>query len=233
VNRVVNESSAIKKNMNATALLLSQDKEVQSILPSLLGGMRIDTEVVTDVSRAARLLGERKFEAIIIDCELNGADTVLKDINSYPSNRTAVLFAVVPEVDARDGLPAGAKFMIVKPVVAEQARRVLYAATGLLIREYRLCFRCNLEVSIYLAGESRELRAKTTNISIGGLAIRTLEEIRLAERFRLKFVLPNAVGLRADAEVVWADTKGRAGLRFLELPEPAHRSLQTWLDSKM
>jgi DNA-binding response OmpR family regulator len=219
--------------MNATALLLSQDKEVQSILPSLLGGMRIDTEVVTDVSRAARLLGERKFEAIIIDCELNGADTVLKDINSYPSNRTAVLFAVVPEVDARDGLPAGAKFMIVKPVVAEQARRVLYAATGLLIREYRLCFRCNLEVSIYLAGESRELRAKTTNISIGGLAIRTLEEIRLAERFRLKFVLPNAVGLRADAEVVWADTKGRAGLRFLELPEPAHRSLQTWLDSKM
>lgn len=233
MNRVVNESSAIKKNMNATALLLSQDKEVQSILPSLLGGMRIDTEVVTDVSRAARLLGERKFEAIIIDCELNGADTVLKDINSYPSNRTAVLFAVVPEVDARDGLPAGAKFMIVKPVVAEQARRVLYAATGLLIREYRLCFRCNLEVSIYLAGESRELRAKTTNISIGGLAIRTLEEIRLAERFRLKFVLPNAVGLRADAEVVWADTKGRAGLRFLELPEPAHRSLQTWLDSKM
>jgi len=195
--------------------------------------MRIDTEIVIDVLRAARLLRERKFEAIIIDCELNGADTVLKDINSYPSNRTAVLFAVVPEVDARDGLPAGAKFMIVKPVVAEQARRVLYAATGLLIREYRLCFRCNLEVSIYLAGESRELRAKTTNISIGGLAIRTLEEIRLAERFRLKFVLPNAVGLQADAEVVWADTKGRAGLRFLELPEPAHRSLQTWLDSKM
>ena len=219
--------------MSAYALLLSQDKEVQSILPRLLGGMRIDTEIVIDVLRAARLLRERKFEAIIIDCELNGADTLLENIDSYPSNRTAVLFAIMPEVDTRDGLPAGAKFMIVKPVVAEQARRVLYAATGLLIREYRLCFRCNLEVSIYLAGESRELRAKTTNISIGGLAIRTLEEIRLAERFRLKFVLPNAVGLRADAEVVWADTKGRAGLRFLELPEPAHRSLQTWLDSKM
>ena len=219
--------------MSAYALLLSQDKEVQSILPRLLGGMRIDTEIVIDVLRAARLLRERKFEAIIIDCELNGADTLLENIDSYASNRTAVLFAIMPEVDTRDGLPAGAKLMIVKPVVAEQARRVLYAATGLLIREYRLCFRCNLEVSIYLAGESRELRAKTTNISIGGLAIRTLEEIRLAERFRLKFVLPNAVGLQADAEVVWADTKGRAGLRFLELPEPAHRSLQTWLDSKM
>jgi len=139
----------------------------------------------------------------------------------------------MPEVDTRDGLPAGAKFMIVKPVLAEQARRMLYAASGLLIHEYRRYFRCGLEVPIYLAAESRELRAKTVNISIGGLAIRTLEEIRLAERFRLKFVLPNAVGLQADAEVVWADTKGRAGLRFLELPELAHRRLQTWLDSKM
>ena len=154
--------------MSAYALLLSQDKEVQSILPRLLGGMRIDTEIATDVLRAARLLRERKFEAIIIDCELNGADTLLENIDSYPSNRTAVLFAIMPEVDTRDSLPAGAKFMIVKPVLAEQARRMLYAASGLLIHEYRRYFRCGLEVPIYLAAESRELRAKTTNISIGG-----------------------------------------------------------------
>ena len=44
--------------------------------------MRIDTEIVIDVLRAARLLRERKFEAIIIDCELNGADTLLENIDS-------------------------------------------------------------------------------------------------------------------------------------------------------
>ena len=230
---MVNESPAIHKDMNATALLLSRDDEVQSIVPVLLGGMRIETEIVTDVLTAARLLSERKFEAIIVDCELSGAETVLENIGSNPWNRTAVLFAVVPEVDVRDGLPAGAKFIIVKPVVAEQARRTLYAASDLLICEYRRYFRCNLEVPIFLDGGNRELRAKTTNISIGGVAIRTLEEIRLAERFRLKFVLPNSVGLKADGEVVWADTKGRAGLRFLELPDLFHRALQTWLDSKM
>ena len=219
--------------MSANALLLSRDKEVQNILPSLLGGMRIDTEIATDVLRAARLLSERKFEAIIVDCELNGADTLLENIDSYPSNRTAVLFAIMPEVDTRDSLPAGAKFMIVKPVLAEQARRMLYAASGLLIHEYRRYFRCGLEVPIYLAAESRELRAKTTNISMGGLAIRTLVEIRLGERFRLEFVLPNAVALKVDGEVVWADTQGRAGMRFPALPELVHRRLQTWLDSRM
>jgi DNA-binding response OmpR family regulator len=219
--------------MSANALLLSRDKEVQDILPSLLGGMRIDTEIIIDVLTAARLLSERKFEAIIVDCELQGADTLLENIDSYPSNRTAVLFAIMPEGDTRDVLPAGAKFMIVKPVLAEQVRRTLYAASGLLIRELRRYFRCGLEVPIYLAGRSGDFKAKTTNISIGGLAIRTLEEVRLAERFSLEFVLPNGVGLKAEGEVVWADTKGRAGVQFLELPELAHRRLQTWLDSKM
>ena len=144
--------------MNATALLLTRDNKVQSIVPGLLSGMRIETELVTDVVSAARLLSERKFEAIIVDCELSGAEMVLKDIDSYPSNRTAVLFAVVPQMDVRDGLP------------------------GELIRECRRYFRCSLEVPIFLAGGGRELRAKTTTV-----AIRTLEEIRLAERFDLKF----------------------------------------------
>jgi DNA-binding response OmpR family regulator len=80
--------------MNANALLLSRDDEVQSIVPVLLGGMRIETEIVTDVLTAARLLSERKFEAIIVDCELSGAETVLR-----------------PQMDVRDGLPAGAKFI--------------------------------------------------------------------------------------------------------------------------
>jgi len=85
---------------------------------------------------------------------------------------------------------------------------------------------------VYL-GEERSLSAKTTNISMGGLAIRTLEAIRLAERFRLDFVLPNAVSLEVEGEVVWADSQDRAGMRFLELPRLANDQLQAWLDSKM
>jgi DNA-binding response OmpR family regulator len=219
--------------MNANALLLSRDKQVQSILPGLLSVMRIETEIVTDVLHALGVLSDRKFEAIIVDCELNGADTLLKDIDSYPSNRTAVPFAIVPEADVQNGLPPGAKFMIAKPVSAEQARRTLDLASGLLIHEYRRYFRCALEVPIHLSRTDRELRAKTTNISMGGLAVRTLEEIRLAERFRLEFVLPNAKALKLEGEVVWADTQGRAGMRFAELPELAYARLQAWLDSKM
>ena len=219
--------------MDGNALLLSRDKQVQIILPSLLSSMRIQTEIVTNVSHALGVLSERKFEAIIVDCELDGASTVLKDIDSYPSNRTAVPFAIVPEGDVQNGLPPGAKFMIAKPVSTEQARHTLDLASGLLIREFRRYFRCALEVPIRLSRTDRELRAKTTNISMGGLAVRTLEEIRLAERFRLEFVLPNAVALKLEGEVVWADTQGRAGMRFADLSELAYGGLQAWLDSRM
>src|SRR5256886_16915866 len=118
-------------------------------------------------------------------------------------------------------------------IPAERLSRPLIVPSVLLIRNYRRYFRCALEVPIHLAGVDRELKAKTTNISMGGLAIRTLQEIRLAERFRLEFVLPNAVALKVDGEVVWADTQGRAGMRFPQLPVLAHRRLQTWLDSRM
>jgi len=49
----------------------------------------------------------------------------------------------------------------------------------------------------------------------------------------LDFVLPNAVSLEVEAEVVWAGSQDRAGMRFLELPRLANDQLQAWLDSKM
>ncbi len=118
--------------MGATALLLSRDEKVQRALCALLGEMRIEVEVETDVLKAVQLLHERKFEALLIDCEMQGAGTVLKDIASYLSNRTAVPFAIVPEVDVPKGLPQ--------------------AASALLIGEYRRYFRCALEVPVRLFG---------------------------------------------------------------------------------
>ncbi len=138
--------------MGATALLLSRDEKVQRALCALLGEMRIEVEVETDVLKAVQLLHERKFEALLIDCEMQGAGTVLKDIASYLSNRTAVPFAIVPEVDVPKGLPQGAKFIISKPVSAEQARGTIEAASALLIGEYRRYFRCALEVPVRLFG---------------------------------------------------------------------------------
>jgi DNA-binding response OmpR family regulator len=67
------------------SLLLSRDEKAQGVLCALLGEMRIEVEVATDVRKAVQLLGERKFEALLIDCEMQGAGSVLQDIASYRS----------------------------------------------------------------------------------------------------------------------------------------------------
>jgi DNA-binding response OmpR family regulator len=203
------------------------------VLPAVLLEARIETEITDEVPKAIQLLRERKFEAVIVDYDLDGAEAVLRDIDLYPSNRTAIAFGIVPERDVCNGLPPGAKFIMTKPVLADQAQRTLRAASGLLIREYRRYFRCALEVPINLTVANREVGAKTTNISMGGLALRTTQVIKLAEKFRLEFELPQTGTVETDGEVVWADTQGRAGMHFLDPPEVAKKRLQTWLDSKM
>jgi hypothetical protein len=219
--------------MGANALLVSRDNGVQMVLPAVLLEARIETEIAPDVPRAIQLLRERKFAAVIVDYDLEGAESVLKDMDLYPSNRNAVAFGIVPEGDVCNDLPPGAKFIMTKPLLAEGARRTLRAASGLLVAEHRRYFRCALEVPLHLAGANREFRAITTNISMGGLALRTLQVIGLAEKFRLEFVLPQVGTIETEGEVVWADTQGRAGMHFLDLPDAHKKRLQFWLDGKM
>ncbi len=219
--------------MVSNALLVSRDSEVLMILLAVLRELRIETEITTEVERTFALLRDRKFAAIIVDYDLEGAEAVLKDLDLYPSNRTAVAFVLVPQGDLRSGSPPRAKFIMTKPISAEQARRALRASSSLLVSEYRRYFRCALAAPIHLAGTNREFNAITTNISMGGLAFKTLQRVELAEKFKLELALPEAGLIQADGEVVWADTQGRAGVHFVDLPDEAKKRLQSWLNSKM
>ncbi|MGB8917670.1 MAG: hypothetical protein WCC89_12510, partial [Candidatus Sulfotelmatobacter sp.] len=51
---------------------------------------------------------------------------------------------------------------------------------------------------------------------------------------RLQFTLPETKqALDLNAELAWADIKGRAGLRFLNVPESTLEFLEKWLNDQM
>jgi hypothetical protein len=51
---------------------------------------------------------------------------------------------------------------------------------------------------------------------------------------RLQFTLPEtSLKFEVEAEVVWADLKGRAGLRFHNLPKTVQEQLERWLDERL
>src|SRR5204862_1290840 len=98
--------------------------------------------------------------------------------------------------------------------------RTMKAAYGLMIREMRRYFRCPLTVPAVLKSTSGQVVCKAVNISEGGLAIATPSELRNGKEVSAEFTLPGeAIAFTLQCEICWWDGNGRAGLRFLVLPQ--------------
>ena len=82
--------------------------------------------------------------------------------------------------------------------------------------------------------DKKSVHATSTNISESGIALMLREALPKGATPRLQFALPDT-GLKFDmeAEVVWADVKGRAGLRFREVPKDCQKNLESWLDEQL
>ena len=66
------------------------------------------------------------------------------------------------------------------------------------------------------------------------MSLMVREALPKGETFQLKFSLPEInLSLEVEAEVAWADMKGRVGFRFQNVPESSQQQLEKWLDDQM
>jgi hypothetical protein len=216
--------------MGASALLLTDDINVQSVISPILAELGIETEVFTDVSLAALELGRVRFVALVLDCDIPGAERLLT-LGHSPSNRGAISFLISIPGEA-NGLPK-ANFALSKPLQMRSARLTMRAASGLMLSLYRRNFRCELAVPISISNGKREFHAQTTNMSMGGLAIKTREVLTKEEQFRIELALPNGFKFQSDAKVVWADRLGHAALFLTSTHNSSKLGLQDWIDTKI
>jgi hypothetical protein len=89
--------------MQASALLLTQNVQVQSVISTILAELSIETRLFTDVSSAQVALSGARFVAVVVDCDLAGADSLLNREGS-PSNRESWSFDLAPKPLSR-GVP--------------------------------------------------------------------------------------------------------------------------------
>jgi hypothetical protein len=67
-----------------------------------------------------------------------------------------------------------------------------------------------------------------------GLSIQAAEELVPLRGVGLRFLLPGTTQVvHATADFIWADTMGRAGLFFTEVPAACRRDLQVWLKKRV
>ncbi|HEY1658415.1 MAG TPA: PilZ domain-containing protein [Candidatus Sulfotelmatobacter sp.] len=219
------------------SLLLSRDADVFRVLRPTLEKLSIEVEICQDAKKASEVLIADKFDAVIVDCDdLPGGAEVLEGLRATPSNKSSVTFAIVngKRTTTQQAFGMGVNFVLHKPLSVLNVSRCFHAALGFMLRERRRYFRHPVKMPVSIAVGEKEIKANATDISEGGIALLVHQALPKNAVARLQFTLPGStISLDLDAEVAWADLKGRVGLRFPKLPDHTQEQLEGWLNAQM
>jgi DNA-binding response OmpR family regulator len=215
------------------SLLLSRDADVFRVLRPTLEKLSIEIEICQEAKKASEILISEKFDAVIVDCDdMPGGVEVLEGLRGTPSNKNSRTFAIVngKRTTTQEAFGMGVNFVLHKPLSALNATRCFNAALSFMLRERRRYFRLPVKMAASLLLGDAEIKAESTNLSEGGIALLLHRALPKNAMPRLQFTLPKtSVSLDVETEVAWADLKGRVGLRFLNLPAGSQELLERWL----
>ena len=221
--------------MTLESIVVSSDWQTISVLGSVLGNLRIGIHVEPGPDGARQRLTRSKFDAVIVDCEIDGAADLLSGLRNNPSCRTSVSLAIAT---GTMGLPQlselGARFVFQKPISIEQAVRTLSAARNLMLRGRLRYFRQEVEIPVKLTSPDKRLTTGViTNLSQGGIAVQMAEALDPQEPVRLRFDLPETDNfVEAQGEITWTDERGKTGIRFIEISDRLQHDLEQWLAAR-
>jgi DNA-binding response OmpR family regulator len=223
--------------MTLESLLLSRDAEVLRVLRPTLEKLSIDVEICQEAKKASEILISEKFDAVIVDCDdLQGGLEVLQCLRATPSNQSSVTFAILngKKTTTQEAFGMGVNFVLQKPISTLNASRCFHAALNFMVRERRRYYRQPVKMLVKVLLGDKELKATSTNISEGGIALILHQALPKSAAPRLQFTLPEAtLTLDVESEVAWADIKGHVGLRFLNVPQNSQERLEKWLNEQM
>ncbi len=223
--------------MTLDSLLLSQDLDLVRVIRPTLEKLSIDVEICQEARQATDILIAEKFDAVIVDCDdLKGGLEVMEGLRSTPSNKNSVTFAVLngKKTTTQQAFGMGANFVLQKPISVLNASRCFHAALNFMIKERRRYFRHPVKMLVGIVLGDKVVRATSTNVSESGIALQLREALPKGAKPRLQFTLPETNHqFDLDAEVVWADVKGRAGLRFHDVAKASQEQLENWLNERL
>lgn len=219
--------------MEVCALLVCNNPESLAVLQRALAKLGISAEVCTGVSSAMSLLGKRKFDGIVVDCDdLDGGLELLKSLRSQPANKTVIIFAVVRDNTSMSQVfKMGANFVLEQPLAFDRVLRCFRAAHGLMVGERRSYYRHPIEIPVYLdfGGSTASVTVTSIDMSSRGMSVSSKADLAPQKEMQMRFTLPDSNdSVEGRGKVVWTD-EGRAGIRFLKLEGVSKLALNEWL----
>jgi c-di-GMP-binding flagellar brake protein YcgR len=103
-----------------------------------------------------------------------------------------------------------------------------------MLRERRRYFRHAVKMPVAIILGEKSVRAASTNISEGGIALLLQHALPKNAKPRLQFTLPGtATAFDLEAEIAWMDLRGNAGLRFVNFASKSQELLEGWLSQQV
>jgi len=218
--------------MNLQALLVTKDDDAAEILSRVLASFAVSVERFSEIEIALQRLGEQRFDGLIVDFdEPETARHLLQSAYLCKPGAMITIALVRDEGTLREILQNGAKFILHKPVSAEQATATLRAVTAMLRRERRRSFRVPVQAPVQVTVSTGEpLEGIMLDLSQTGMDVLVAQPLLPSALIALQFSLPDgSAEIDAHAEVAWANPNGQSGVRFVDLSESQAEHLKTWL----
>jgi DNA-binding NarL/FixJ family response regulator len=220
--------------MARTALLWCAEEQTVQVLRAILHELNITVEVCHEREAAETRLSEQRFDAVIVDFDGQAevATAVLRRARQTSLNHNTLAITIVSgSAYVREIFALGSNFVLYKPVSEERAKTSLKAARSLMGRERRRAVRLPVNSRATLDYSSTEnAQATLVDLSEEGTAIQSENRLPPSCKVYFKFNLPNQQSaVRLAAEVIWQDSAGRVGMRFVDVPQGSRRLLRDWL----
>jgi DNA-binding response OmpR family regulator len=221
------------------SLVICPDAQTLAVLVEGLHKVEVAPIVCDSQLSALDLLWQERFDAVIVDCDSipNGLD-LLKLIRLAAGRTGVVLSLVAGEAGMKLAFEHGANLVLEKPITLQNAERTLRAARSLMATDQRRYFRLHAEFDVHLhselGGQTLDLSVKSTDVSLGGMALRVPHPLEPRRILTVSFK-PSGLEthVEAEAEVAWSDARGECGLRFIHIPLTERRALEKWLTAEL
>ena len=219
--------------MGLRCLVLTQDLSLKVIIRRALDKLDIETEAPVAPGSVPEIAEqEERFNAVIVDFDEPFALDLMRALKKTREEGKVIRIGVLRNASAvENAFSLGVQFILYKPHSQEQANHGLRAAKSLMQRMPERSFRQRTHHPVQISFDSLHMReAVMLDLSVGGMAIKLSEPLKTSKHLSLRFNLPGGrMGIHAKGELAWADTRGRAGIRFLTLPPHFQHEINGWL----
>jgi CheY-like chemotaxis protein len=223
--------------MSLRCLLLASNENTTRVLAGALKECEIAAETCTTAADALRRLRATRYDALILDWEDEStAASLIQALREISVNQGILTIAVVDQSqEGGSAFDRGANFVLYKPVSAVRARNSLAEAIKMMRRERRKGSRLRVHIptAISYAG-MEDAQVTLLEVSEGGVGLQSEHRLPTNSKIYFHFGLPGQETLvRLSGDVAWQDSTGRAGVRFIDVPQVSRRYLEDWLRKRL